>query len=114
MPLWGKVTGEREVLSGFLSGILMTGGFALWLIPHFWWSLAGPFMIIVGMLSLMDDAYPYGRQPFLISMLVGFSAGLVVAVISAIFVAGSIFWLLPIVFVITIIKISLRAIKKIM
>ena len=112
MPQWGKVTGEREILSGFLSGILMTGGFALWLLPYFWWSLVGPFMIIVGLLSLMDDAYPYGRQPFLTSMLAGFSAGIIVAVISAIFVFGSIFWLLPTVFVIVIIKILLRVIKK--
>lgn len=113
MPEWGKVSGEREVLSGLLSGILMVGGFALWLLPLFWWSLSGPFMIIVGLLSLMDDAYPYGRQPFLVSMLVGFSAGLVVAVISVMFVAGSIFWLLPIVFVITLVKISMRVIHKI-
>lgn len=113
MPEWGKVTGEREVLSGFLSGILMTGGFALWLLPFFWWSLSGPFMIIVGMLSLMDDAYQYGRQPFLVSMLAGFSAGLIFAVIFVMFVAGSIFWLLPVVFVITLVKISMRVIHKI-
>ncbi|MBN2330679.1 MAG: hypothetical protein JXC85_02590 [Candidatus Aenigmarchaeota archaeon] len=114
MPFWGKVTGEREVVSGFLPGTLMTGGLALWIMPDFWLSLAGPALIIVGLLSLLDDVFPYGRQPYLMSELGGFFAGFIVAAISSIFVAGTILWLLAVVFVITIIKMSLRVAKKIL
>jgi hypothetical membrane protein len=114
MPAWGKVTGEYEVLSGFLSGILLTGGFALWLVPQFLWSLAGPLLIIVGIISLLDDSFPCGRQPHLMSELGGFFAGFIVAVISAVFVAGSIFWLMPIVACITAVKLLLRVLRKIL
>ena len=114
MPQWGKVTGEYEVFSGFLSGILLTGGFAVWLIPQSPWSLAGPVMIVVGIISLLDDSLPYGRQPHLMSELGGFFAGFIVAVISAMFVAGSIFWLMPIVSGITVLKLLIKVLRKIL
>ncbi len=114
MPQWGKVTGEWEVLSGFLSGILMTGGLVVWAGPDFFWSALGPVCIAIGIISLFDDTFPFGRQPHLMSELGGFFAGIIAVTISAMFIAGSIYWLLAIVLILVLIKLLIKVVRKIL
>ena len=95
MPHWGKVTGEYEVICGFSNGLLMFGGFLVWVYPGILPAITGPFLLIVGVLLMLDVAYPYGRQPHLMSEGGGMIAAFVAVVASAV-VPGSIYWLLAI------------------
>ena len=78
MPVWGKVTGSHETLWGFVSGLMVFGGFLTWTTPGPFWLIASPLIIIFGTLSLMDEAFPYGRQPHLLSELGAFLAGAII------------------------------------
>jgi hypothetical protein len=93
MPHWGKVTGEYEVIFGFSSGLLVFGGFLVWIFPGILPTILGPVLMIIGFLVLLDAAFPYGRQPHLMSESGGFVAGLIAVTASAL-VPGSIYWLL--------------------
>lgn len=94
------ITGYRDAACGFLDGILVSGGFLAWVFPGQVPLPAGPLLVLFGSLLLLDDAYPFGRQPQVASMLGGVFAGLVTAVLSF-FAPAAFIWPLLIAFLIS-------------
>jgi hypothetical protein len=112
MPHWGKMTGEYEVLSGFLIGVIIWGGLLIWIVPGIFWPITGPVLVLFGVLLLFDDAYPYGRQPHLTSESGGFLAGFVVVLVSAIYNPAFVPWVLAVAVFFSAIKLLIRLLKK--
>ena len=112
MPHWEKITGEYEVISGFLCGLLIFGGFLVWTVPGILPTIFGPILVLFGVLLLLDDAFPYGRQPHLMSESGGFIAGFIVVVLSALFIPGFIPRLLAIAVLLSGIKLMIRLLRK--
>ncbi len=110
MPHWEKITGEYEVVSGFLCGILVLGGLLVWTVPGIYWPIAGPVLLIFGVLMLLDDAFPYGRQPHLMSEAGGFIAGFLAVISSSIL--GLILWLLAPSVLLSVVKLTIRLLRK--
>lgn len=111
MPDWGKISGEYEIISGFLSGVLVLTGLLTWTVFQFAWSFAAPVLIIIGVLSFFDDIFPYGRQPHLMSESGGFIAGCIIAGLS--FIYGFTAWLLSLVILFEAIKYGYKVLRKI-
>ena len=111
MPHWGKVTGEYEVIFGFSSGLLVFGGFLVWVFQGILPTYLGPALMIIGFLVLLDVAFPYGRQPHLMSEGGGFAAGLIAVTASAL-LPGSIYWLLGIGLFLSAIKLVMMLWRK--
>jgi hypothetical protein len=110
MPQWGKPAGRYEMISGFLCSILIFGGFLSINLMGWEWFFVGAFLVVMGLLLLIDDLFPYGRQPYMASESGGLIAGLVAYVIS--FAQGLVHWALLAAFLISAAKIIRRKKKK--
>jgi len=88
----GKITSNYNIIGGLIAGCIISGGLLSWTIPGLFWLIASPLIITFGVLLLLDDVLPYGRQPHLGSELGGFIAGIVITVSS--FYAGFFPWVL--------------------
>jgi len=111
MPHWGKIIGEHEVVGGFLGAALVVGGFLAWNYLGLLWFITAPFLIVLGLLLLIDDVYPYGRQPYLMSESGGFIAGCILTVVSVFY--GVVGWVLSTAFFLSVIKLLVKVLKKI-
>jgi hypothetical protein len=102
-----------EAISGFLSGILITGGVNVWNIPELFWFITGPLLVIFGLLLLLDDFFPFGRQPHLGGEAGGFIAGFALVIAIAMLIPVCISWLLAITVTLSVVKLIIRLKKKI-
>jgi hypothetical protein len=110
MPqIGGEIAGTYELAGGLISGCIIACGLLAWTIPGIFWLLASPLVIIFGILLLLDDALPYGRQPHLGSEASGFVAGVVIAILS--FYAGLLAWVLFLMLLAGVIKLGIRFLK---
>lgn len=102
----GKVTGEYEVVCGFLCSSIITGGILIWTLPNMVLFFLSPFLIVFGILLLFDDIFPYGRQPYMASEAGGFITGVAISIIA--FFSGFIFFLVSLAVLISVAKLARR------
>lgn len=108
MPQIGGISGHYEIASGFLSAFLMVGGTFVWATPtNFYWFILAPFMMILGLITLLTDVFPFGRQPNLSSEIAGFIAGCISAAL--VLFSGYMSWFLTIATMIALLKILKKA-----
>ena len=88
----GKIMERHEVVAGFLCSALILGGFLVWASLGMLWYLIAPFLIVLGLMILIDDMAPVGRQPYMACLSVSFVAGCAVTVIS--FFNGFMGWII--------------------
>ena len=65
MPMIGPTTALSDMLFGFIDGGLVFGGIIGILAFGITGQILSLIALIIGILSLMDDLFPFGRQPFL-------------------------------------------------
>ena len=78
----GKITSNYNIIGGLIAGCIISGGLLSWTIPGVFWLMASPIIIVFGVLLVLDDALPYGRQPHLGSEAGGFMAGIVIVILA--------------------------------
>ncbi len=90
MPRWGKAVSENDAFFGFVAGILITGALFIWLLTDIFWAV--PLLLfVIGMLTMLDTIYPYGRQLFAFSWAGGIITGCIAVVFANAY--GYIYWL---------------------
>jgi len=82
MPNFGKLFSEREVIGGFISSVLISGGLLHMAALGGLWILAAPIVIVLGIALLIDDVVPYGREPAMGTELGSILAGSVASVLA--------------------------------
>jgi hypothetical protein len=106
MPYMGKPFSYGELITGFLCGVLIVGGIFAFTLPGIFWSVAAWLILIFGILTLLDDIFPYGHQPNLGCELGGLTLGTSAVMVS--FFIGFLPFLLALGVTLTIIKLVLK------
>jgi len=109
MPRWTKPVGGHDVLSSFVTGILILGGLFMWLLTTIPWFVTLA-VFLMGLLNLLDDMFPYGRQPFIVTYIGGFSVGCFTLVILNAF--GFMLWLITASALIFLLRQSIKLVNR--
>lgn len=91
MPTWGKAMNENDAVFGFVAGILILGALFVWLLTEVIW-LVPLSLFAMGMLTLFDVLFPYGRQVYSFSVMGGIVAGCFAVLFANAY--GFLFWIL--------------------
>jgi len=90
MPRWGKPVSGHDAFFGFISGILVFGAVFMWLLTDVIWAV--PLAVFaVGVISIMDTVFPFGRQTFMTTWVGGLITGFIAVVITDAW--GFLYWL---------------------
>ncbi len=91
MPMWGKAVNENDAACGFVAGILILGALFVWLFTEVIW-IVPVSLFVMGIITLFDTLFPYGRQLFATSMIGGMIAGCFAVLFANFF--GFLYWVL--------------------
>jgi hypothetical protein len=71
-----EIENWSDAFSGFLCGTLFLGGPLAWIFAGLFFPVSAALSVL-GLVTGLDGAFPYGRQPHLFSIVGGFLAGAV-------------------------------------
>ena len=109
MPDFGKTHRRRDILEGVVSAVLITGALMVWLFTEIVWIM--PLVtFIIGIINILDNIFPYGRQTFMYSWVSGLSIGTLLVIISSAF--GLLLWFTIVCILYFAFKIVMKVLKR--
>jgi hypothetical protein len=106
----GKSVNEYEIVFGFITGILILGALFVWILTEVIWVI--PLAIFVmGMITLLDTLFPYGRQPYIYTFVGGFTVGCFAVLFTNAY--GFLYWIIAAAVLSFVLHIASKILKRI-